>query len=142
MTSIGKIAEQFVAQWLIYQGWQILHERWRSPWGEIDIIAQHCNTDEIVFVEVKTRKSNNWDRGGILAVTPKKQAKIRQTANYFLGEYTHLADHYCRFDVALVHHQIGYQSSSQNPRAVIEIGQPISWQGYQLKLLEYVEAAF
>ena len=135
MTSIGKIAEQFVARWLIYQGWQILHERWRSPWGEIDVIAQHNHTDEIVFVEVKTRKSYNWDRGGVLAVTPKKQAKIRQTADYFLGQYPHLANHYCRFDVALVHHKISCQSSDKSSNLVIKIGIPIYWQGYQLTLL-------
>ncbi|CCQ54091.1 Protein of unknown function UPF0102 [Crocosphaera watsonii WH 0003] len=142
MTSIGKIGEKFVAQWLIHQGWQILHERWRSPWGEIDIIAQDHNSDTLIFIEVKTRKSRNWDHGGIFAVTPQKQAKIRQTADYFLGEYPQFSNFFCRFDVALVHHQPVNQSCSNNSDLIIKIGKPVQWQGYQLTLLDYIEAAF
>ncbi len=142
MTSIGKIGEQFVAQWLIFQGWQILHERWRSPWGEIDIIARHYHSNTIIFVEVKTRKSYNWDEDGILAVTPQKQAKIRQTADYFLGEYPLFSNFICRFDVALVHHKPCFQNNPENTNLAIKMGKPIQWQGYQLTLLEYIEAAF
>ncbi|MDJ0662246.1 MAG: YraN family protein [Crocosphaera sp.] len=142
MTSIGKIGEQFVAQWLINQGWQILHERWRSLWGEIDLIAQHHNNNTIIFVEVKTRKSKNWDQDGILAVTSQKQEKIRQTASYFLGEYSQFSNFNCRFDVALVHHQPHYKRCSNNTNLAIKVGQPIQWQGYQLTLLQYIEAAF
>ncbi|MDJ0600493.1 MAG: YraN family protein [Crocosphaera sp.] len=142
MTSIGKIGEQFVAQWLISQGWQILQERWRSPWGEIDIIAHHHNSNTIIFVEVKTRKTQNWDHDGILAVTPQKQVKIRQTANYFLGEYNQFSDFSCRFDVALVQHRPYHHRFSQDSNFVIEMGKPLEWQGYQLTLLEYIEAAF
>ena len=142
MTSIGKIGEQFVAQWLISQGWQILHERWRSPWGEIDVIAQDYNSNTIIFVEVKTRKSKNWDQDGVLAITPKKQEKIRQTASCFLEEYPQFSGWICRFDVGLVHHQPCYQSRSENANLAIKIAQPIQWQGYQLTLLEYIEAAF
>ncbi len=142
MTTIGKIGEQFVAQWLISQGWQILHERWRSPGGEIDIIAQHYNSNTIIFVEVKTRKRKNWDHDGILAVTPQKQEKISQTASYFLGEYPQFSNFICRFDVALVHHRPCSHHGSKNPNLMIKKGKPIQWQGCQLTLLDYIEAAF
>ena len=122
MISIGKIGEQFVAQWLTSQGWQILHERWRSPWGEIDLIAQQLDINIVIFVEVKTRKTRNWDQDGILAVTPQKQAKIRQTADYFLGEYSQFSNFFCRFDVALVHHQPANHNFSKNSYSVIKIG--------------------
>ncbi|EAM50134.1 YraN family protein [Crocosphaera watsonii WH 8501] len=142
MISIGKIGEQFVAQWLTSQGWQILHERWRSPWGEIDLIAQQLDINIVIFVEVKTRKTRNWNQDGILAVTPQKQAKIRQTADYFLGEYSQFSNFFCRFDVALVHHQPANHNFSKNSYSVIKIGQPIQWGNYQLTLLDYIEAAF
>ncbi|CCQ48892.1 YraN family protein [Crocosphaera watsonii] len=142
MISIGKIGEQFVAQWLTSQGWQILHERWRSPWGEIDLIAQQLDINIVIFVEVKTRKTRNWDQDGILTVTPQKQAKIRQTADYFLGEYSQFSNFFCRFDVALVHHQPANHNFSKNSYSVIKIGQPIRWGNYQLTLLDYIEAAF
>ena len=140
--SIGKIGEKFVAQWLTSQGWQLLHERWRSPWGEIDVIAQKLEINTVIFVEVKTRKSRNWDHGGILAVTLQKQGKIRQTADYFLGEYPHFSNFSCRFDVALVHHQPCNKICSNNSDFIINLGKPIQWQGYQLTLLDYIEAAF
>ncbi|MEL4895226.1 YraN family protein [Crocosphaera sp. Alani8] len=142
MTSIGKIGEQFVAQWLIYRGWHILQDRWRSPYGEIDLIAQHNKLDLLIFVEVKTRKNRNWDQNGILAINPQKQNKIRQTADYFLGEYPHFSEFSCRFDVALVHHKPCSQNYTENNNFVTKIGQTIAWKGYQLTLLDYLEAAF
>ncbi|MDB9378156.1 YraN family protein, partial [Nodularia sphaerocarpa] len=37
---IGELGEDLVAQWLHSTGWSILHRRFSSRWGEIDIIAQ------------------------------------------------------------------------------------------------------
>lgn len=103
MGQIGKLGEDFVAQYLENKGWTILHQRWRCPWGEIDLIAQtQGNSPQIAFVEVKTRQQFNCDHNGLLAITPKKQTKIWTTANAFLSEHPHLADCPCRFDVALV----------------------------------------
>lgn len=142
MISIGQLGEQFVAQWLITQGWEILQQRWRSPWGEIDLIAQSLNPNQITFVEVKTRSRGNWDAGGILAITPHKQAKLTQTANYFLGEHPNLAELPCRFDVALVQYKKCHNFSQEESCPGIILSQPIQWQGYQLTLLDYMEAAF
>ena len=36
---LGVLGEDLVAQWLQSTGWTILHRRWRSRQGEIDIIA-------------------------------------------------------------------------------------------------------
>jgi len=103
MEQIGRLGEQFVAQYLQTKGWTILAERWRCTWGEIDIIAQYqVNSPQIAFIEVKTRQKFNRDGDGILAITPQKQGKLWKTATAFLGAFPHLADYPCRFDVALV----------------------------------------
>ncbi|QFS43124.1 YraN family protein [Nostoc sphaeroides] len=38
---IGSLGEDLVAQWLQSTGWIILHRRFSSRWGEIDIIAEY-----------------------------------------------------------------------------------------------------
>ncbi|ELR97032.1 YraN family protein [Gloeocapsa sp. PCC 73106] len=114
MDSIGELGEKFVAQCLENKGWKILHHRWYCPWGEIDLIAySQLLGDQIAFIEVKTRRKYNWDLNGLLAITPSKQAKLWKTAATFLSQYPELADHPCRFDVALVTYTPGYQFTLQ-----------------------------
>jgi putative endonuclease len=99
----GKQGEEVVAQWLTQRGIKVLHQRWRWRRGEIDLIGLEGET--LLFIEVKTRDRSNLDADGLLAITPGKQAKIVSTAELFLAKYPHLAEHPCRFDVAIVRHQ-------------------------------------
>ena len=100
MTSIGKIAEQFVAQWLRYQGYQILHERWRSPWGEIDIIAWDEST--LVFIEVKARESIYYGMPSE-SITFHKIKKISNAALLYLKRFRNIPP--VRFDVIYIFHK-------------------------------------
>lgn len=79
---------------LIKNGLIILERNFRCRHGEIDIIAREG--DMIVFIEVKTRKS---DRFGVPeeAVDRRKQAKLRQLAAYYLNKNFYAFR--CRFDV-------------------------------------------
>jgi putative endonuclease len=101
---LGQLAENFVADWLQQQSWQILARRWRLQRGELDLVALHSDLG-IAFVEVKARSRGSWDSGGLLAVTPVKQAKLLFTAQMFLATHPQLAQLPCRFDVALVQSQ-------------------------------------
>jgi putative endonuclease len=158
----GKQGEEVVAQWLTNRGGKILYHRWRWKRGEIDLIAiagedsKLCESDTLLFIEVKTRNRANWDADGLLAITQQKQARIVRTAELFLLKHPHLAEYPCRFDVAIVRHQSvasRWRSlserregrSSTNDRAIV--GTPLEIVtdlavGEQLLLLDYITNAF
>ena len=50
---IGSIGEKLASDYLERIGYSILQRNFRCRYGEIDIIA--CNSDYLVFCEVKTR---------------------------------------------------------------------------------------
>jgi putative endonuclease len=52
---VGISAESRAAAFLIAKGFRILARRWRSPLGEIDIVARRRHL--LVFAEVKARAS-------------------------------------------------------------------------------------
>jgi putative endonuclease len=147
---IGSLGEKLVSHWLETQGWEILHHQWHCRYGEIDLIAVETGESGIKtlsFIEVKTRSQRNWDLGGLLAITPKKQAKIIQSAELFLSDRPQFLEYPCRFDVALVscvpypnRNPIAEEVSSFSPP--INIGQSVLINGYQLILQDYIESAF
>ncbi len=94
----GRHGESVAAKWLTTHGYQILDQNYRTPLGEIDVIAQQGQT--ICFVEVKTRSNRNKG-SGLEAVTLKKQYKISQNALMYLKAHQKL-NHCARFDVVLV----------------------------------------
>jgi putative endonuclease len=148
MTDLGQAGESLVAAWLEQQGGKILQQRWRSPWGEIDLITHFPDTKIIAFVEVKTRSGGNWDQGGLLAVNARKQEKIWQTANHFLASQPQWSDWNCRFDVVIVFSQ-GSVPTGENAEGKFanlptnfQMGQTIVWQGYRLRLEQYLTDAF
>ncbi|MEN9215847.1 MAG: YraN family protein [Gloeomargarita sp. HHBFW_bins_162] len=100
MPKTGQKGEEWVAQWLRQQGWELVAQRWRCPWGELDLVMH--TADALVFIEVKTRRCGNWDADGAQAITPQKQNRLRQAAALFLAAQPRWQDTPCRFDVALV----------------------------------------
>lgn len=52
---VGISAESRAAAFLIAKGFRILARRWRSPLGEIDIVARRRQL--LVFAEVKARST-------------------------------------------------------------------------------------
>ena len=59
----------------------------------------------LIFIEVKTRNSRNWDADGLLAISAQKQTRLIRSAELFLVKHPDLAEYPCRFDVAIVRHQ-------------------------------------
>ena len=96
--SLGQSGEDLACSELGRRGYAILARRYRSRFGEIDIVARSHQT--IVFVEVKTRAGDEFG-GGAAAVTPWKQRRIAQMAVDYLSR-NDLHDRPCRFDVVTV----------------------------------------
>jgi putative endonuclease len=95
---LGKIGEDLACGELTRRGYAILERRYRSRYGEIDIIARCGET--LVFVEVKARSGQAFGGGGA-AVTRWKQRRIVRMAEDFLAR-RHIVDQPCRFDVVTV----------------------------------------
>ena|SRR5688572_2333226 len=96
--SLGKTGEDLACEELQRRGYAILARRYRSRFGEIDIVGR-CGK-VIVFVEVKARAGDDFG-GSAAAVTPWKQRRIAQMAIDYIARYN-LHDEPCRFDVVTV----------------------------------------
>src|SRR3954452_24793291 len=93
----GISAETRAVAWLTAKGYRILARRFRSPYGEIDIVARRRNL--IAFVEVKARTSIDeaaW------AVTPRQQQRICNAAQAWLADHPEHAECELRFDAMLI----------------------------------------
>jgi putative endonuclease len=93
----GLSAESRAAAYLMAKGYRILAKRFRTPYGEIDIVARRRNL--IVFVEVKARASLDE---AAYAVTPRQQQRIIVAAQAWLMAHPEHADFELRFDAMLI----------------------------------------
>jgi putative endonuclease len=93
----GLSAEAKAAALLMAKGYRILTRRFRTPHGEIDIIAR--KRDLVAFVEVKARASLDE---AAYAVTPRQQQRIINAAQGWLMAHPEHAEFELRFDVVLV----------------------------------------
>lgn len=90
----GLWAETLAVLLLRLKGYRILSRRFKTPFGEIDVIARRGKT--VAFIEVKQRPDLTQ---ALEAVTPFTQARIRQAATLFLQRNPALAVQDQRFDV-------------------------------------------
>ena len=89
---LGQRGEQLAERFLKRMGLKILACNYRSPTGEIDIIALDRSTgkrdggETIVFVEVKTRTSDRYTNPAS-AVNANKKRRIKKVAHYYLAHH-------------------------------------------------------
>lgn len=92
---MGRVGEKRAVDFLKKKGFKILKTNYKTPVGEIDVIAQE--KEVIVFIEVKTRSSDNYGAPSE-AVDKRKQEKYYKTATYYL-QREKKTESECRFDV-------------------------------------------
>jgi len=99
--ALGSTGEDRAVNFLRQKGFSIIRTNYRTPDGEIDIIAQ--DGDTLVFVEVKSRRSLSYGAPEA-AVDMMKQKKLRKIALQFISHYQ-LFDRDCRFDIVALHYE-------------------------------------
>jgi len=95
---LGKLGEELAVEELQRRGYAITARRYRTPGGEIDIVAERAGV--LVFVEVKTRADAEFGTAAE-AVTLRKQRRLTRMANDYLAREL-VVDRPCRFDVVTV----------------------------------------
>jgi putative endonuclease len=94
---LGLSAESRAAMFLIAKGYRIAARRWKTPFGEIDIVARRRRV--LVFVEVKARERAD---DAAEAVTERAKRRIIAAAELWLAHHADDAQRDIRFDVMLV----------------------------------------
>lgn len=95
----GKFGEKLGEEYLIQQGYRILERNLRSPFGEIDLVAEHKGS--LVFIEIKTRRDESFGFPEE-SVTRTKQKKLIQLANWYLARHFKNGSSPVRFDVLAI----------------------------------------
>jgi len=93
----GHLGETVAAWALRLKGYRILASRFKTPVGEIDLVA--CRGSVLVFVEVKSRRGQGVSDQPI---SPKQQQRIARAALAFVQQNQAFASHDMRFDLVLV----------------------------------------
>ncbi|MDQ7793745.1 MAG: YraN family protein [bacterium] len=95
--ALGARGEEAARRHLESIGWRVLHCNFRTPRGEIDLVA--LDGGQVVFVEVRTWLSDVFGSPAE-SITVAKQRRMRAVAEEFLARHCEQAD--VRFDVILV----------------------------------------
>jgi putative endonuclease len=93
----GLSAESRAAAYLVAKGYRIVARRFRSPVGEVDIVARRRGV--LVFIEVKARNSLD---DAALSLLPRQQQRIAAAAGAWLAAHPEDGDSNIRFDAVLV----------------------------------------
>jgi len=94
---LGVSAESRAAFFLLAKAYRIVARRYRTPFGEIDIVARRRRT--LVFVEVKARDTIDE---AATAVTERGKRRIVDAAHFWLTQHSGDVDAEIRFDAILV----------------------------------------
>jgi putative endonuclease len=94
---VGISAESRAAAFLIAKGFRILARRWRSPLGEIDIVARRRRL--LVFAEVKARATIDE---AAESVNERQRRRIAAAAEVWLAANPDKSILDIRFDAILV----------------------------------------
>ena len=80
---LGRLGEDLARRFLRDLGYQILTTNYRCPQGEVDIVAR--DGEEVVFVEVRTRRSQAFGTPQESLTRPKMRRLVATCQDYLQG---------------------------------------------------------
>jgi putative endonuclease len=95
---LGELGEDLACEALRRRGLRIVARRYRTRYGELDIIAADGETT--VFVEVKARRGSSFGEA-VESIPSWKRRRIGAMALDYLA-WTNRLNHPCRFDVVAI----------------------------------------
>jgi putative endonuclease len=93
----GRGGERAALWWLRLKGYRILAQDYRSPAGEIDVVARRGST--LAIIEVKARDSV---AAAVEAILPRQRDRIFNAARLFVARHPRHGHCTIRFDIMLV----------------------------------------
>ncbi len=92
----GFSSEKIAAEFLTSKGFEILKKRFKTKFGEIDLIAK--KDDLVIFVEVKGRKTKELIE---VILTKHQTCRIKNAAMLFVAQNLQYQNFNLRFDFIL-----------------------------------------
>ncbi len=93
----GKFAENYAAFWLRLKGYKILATRFKTPVGEIDLIAQKGKY--LIAIEVKARQTKD---AALHSISQKQWKRIAKSLSWYQKQNHVSADSHIRFDAIFI----------------------------------------
>ena len=82
---LGAWGERQARLYLERRGYRIAAANYRCPDGEVDLIAESGGGDELVFIEVKTRRGRKFGEAEE-AITAAKAQRLTAAAEHYLSQ--------------------------------------------------------
>jgi len=100
---LGKDGEALALDFIVKQGYKLLHTNWRFGKKELDIVAEKDNV--LVVFEVKARFGDYWEEPKD-AVTIRKQKNIIEAADAYVTSFNLNMD--VQFDIISIIYREGF----------------------------------
>ena len=110
-TRLGTWGEEVAGRFLQKKGYELVANNYRCAYGEVDIVAK--DGDELVFVEVRTRRGSNFGTPEE-SITRHKLQRLLATCQEFVQQHD-LESAEWRADLVTIH-VVRDSASMSNPR--------------------------
>jgi putative endonuclease len=116
--ALGAAGEHHARLLLEGRGYHLVTRNWRCSAGELDLVM--LDGDELVFVEVKTRRGERAGRADE-AVTPTKARRMLSAAEWFLADHPEHEDRIWRCDLVAItiHPRTGTAQAQHYVNAIV-----------------------